>query len=109
MEKQGLFRALQFLLDHQLTVATLITDRHKQIPKFISTKHPDIVHHYNVWHVSKGALVTVQLHDGNSHAQNRGLKKKMLKLSKYRDCDLTLRSPKANIVAFLRKPLIIIP
>ena len=70
MEKEGLSRAPQFLLDHQLTVATLITDRHKQISKFIFIKHPDIAHHYDVWHVSKGAWSPVQLHNGNSLTQN---------------------------------------
>ena len=56
MEKEGLSRALQFLLDQHLTVDTLITDRHKQISKFLCKKHPDITHRYDVWHIAKGAI-----------------------------------------------------
>ena len=52
MEKEGLSRALQFLTSHDLTVATLITDRHTQVFKFVCKKYLDIEHHYDVWHVS---------------------------------------------------------
>ena len=32
----------------------LVTDRHKQINKFLNKKFPEIKHRYDVWHVSKG-------------------------------------------------------
>ena len=54
MEKEGLSRAIDFLSANSLTIHTLVTDRHKQITKFISKKHPNIEHRYDVWHVSKG-------------------------------------------------------
>ena len=38
MEKEGLARALEFLSANALQVATLITDRHKQISKSVSTQ-----------------------------------------------------------------------
>ena len=57
MEKEGLSRAIDFLSENSLTIHTLVTDRHKQITKFISKKHPNIEHHYDVWHVSKGTYV----------------------------------------------------
>ncbi|XP_065907620.1 uncharacterized protein [Dysidea avara] len=68
MEKEGLSRALQYLHDNSLTIGMLITDRHKQINKFMSQSYPDIEHQYDVWHVAKG------------------LKKKLQKAAKYTDC-----------------------
>ena len=59
MEKEGLCRALTFLAANSLQVSTLITDRHKEINKFLYKKHPDINHQYDVWHVSKGELIAV--------------------------------------------------
>ena len=57
MKKERLSRALQFLTSHDLTVATLITDQHTQVSKFICKKYPNIEHHYDVWHVSKDKLI----------------------------------------------------
>ena len=50
----GLVRALRFLVDHSLRVATLVTDRHNQIAKYMAEVKPEIEHRYDVWHVSKG-------------------------------------------------------
>lgn len=57
MEMEGLSRAIDFLSANSLTIHTLVTDRHKQITKFINKKHPNIEHRYDVWHVSKGTYV----------------------------------------------------
>ena len=57
MEKEGLRRALVFLAANSMEVSMLITDRHKQINKFLNTKYPEIEHRYDVWHVSKGELL----------------------------------------------------
>ena len=54
MEKEGLSRAIDFLSANSLDIHTLVTDRHKQITKFICNKHPSIEHRYDVWHVCKG-------------------------------------------------------
>ena len=54
MEHMGLVRALRFLVDHSLRVATLVTDRHNQIAKYMAEVKPEIEHRYDVWHVSKG-------------------------------------------------------
>ena len=54
MEKEGLSRAIDFLSANSLEIHTLVTDRHKQIIKYISKKHPSIEHHFDVWHVCKG-------------------------------------------------------
>ena len=51
MEKEGV---LVFLAEKKLKVGTLVTDRHKQINKWLREDHPDIKHYYDVWHVAKG-------------------------------------------------------
>ena len=61
MEKEGLCRALMFLAANSMEVGMLVTDRHKQInkflnKKFLNKKYPEIEHRYDVWHVSKGKL-----------------------------------------------------
>ena len=61
MEKEGLARALDFLIANSLEVGTLITDRHSQISKFVGKQFPAIEHRYDVWHISKGLLVSLVL------------------------------------------------
>ena len=36
MEKEGLKNALQFLMEKPINIGALITDRHKQVTKFVS-------------------------------------------------------------------------
>ena len=57
MEHEGLVRALDFLEQKLITVETLITDRHKQITRYVREVHPDIQHQYDAWHISKGTNV----------------------------------------------------
>ena len=59
MEMEGLSRALEFLDANALEVGTLITDRNKQICKFVSKQYPDIKHRFDVWHVSKGQSFSI--------------------------------------------------
>ena len=54
MEKEGLARVLSFISRKQLTIQSLVTDRHRQINKWIRETHPEIKHYYDVWHVAKG-------------------------------------------------------
>ena len=54
MEKEGLMRSLKNLHEHNLDIDVLITDRHRQIAKYIREEHPDIQHRYDIWHVAKG-------------------------------------------------------
>ena len=54
MEHRGLVRALKFLVNSSVQVETLITDRHKQIAKYMREHKPSVDHRYDVWHVSKG-------------------------------------------------------
>ena len=59
MEKEGLSRAIEFLSANSLGIQALVTDRHKQIAKFISDKHPTIEHRYDVWHFCEGMLIAI--------------------------------------------------
>ena len=54
MEKEGLERVLLFLKQQGLIVKVLVTDRHKQINKWLRESYPAITHYYDVWHVAKG-------------------------------------------------------
>ena len=55
MEKEGLEQVLGNLEHrHQMEVEVLVTDRHRQINKWIRENHSNITHYYDVWHVAKG-------------------------------------------------------
>ena len=56
MEKEGLVRTLNFLKQQGLSVEVLVTDRHRQIAKYLKTTHPEIEHYYDVWHLAKSKL-----------------------------------------------------
>ncbi|XP_049447488.1 uncharacterized protein LOC125897969 [Epinephelus fuscoguttatus] len=54
MEKEGLIRSLAFLDESGVKAASLVTDRHPQVQKYLREQRPDIMHYYDVWHVAKG-------------------------------------------------------
>ena len=54
MEKEGLHRAINSLLERGISIQAIITDRHRQINKWLHDSHPEIIHYYDVWHVAKG-------------------------------------------------------
>ena len=56
MELEGLKRAMEKIYDHNLSIATIVTDRHMQISKWLRESHPDTKHYYDVWHVAKGKI-----------------------------------------------------
>ena len=60
MEKEGFIRAMRITEDYELPVEILVTDRHKQLTKWIRENLPDIKHRYDVWHVAK-SMVAFQL------------------------------------------------
>lgn len=57
MEKEGLIRSLDFLEKSGVKVASLVTDRHTQVQKFIQEQKPNIDHFYDVWHLCKGEII----------------------------------------------------
>ena len=61
MEHKGLVKALKFLADSSVQVETLITDRHKQIARYMREQKPSIDHCYDLWHVSKGIHVHISI------------------------------------------------
>ncbi|XP_077091362.1 uncharacterized protein LOC143742389 [Siphateles boraxobius] len=60
MEKEGLIRSLDFLEKSAVKVASIVTDRHSQIQKFLRIVRYDIEHFYEVWHVAKGVAKKVE-------------------------------------------------
>ena len=68
MELEGLVRALGFLTQNSIEAGTLVTDRHKQIAKYVREAHPNITHQYDVWHIAKGGQVKHTTCTSLSHA-----------------------------------------
>ncbi|XP_041463201.1 uncharacterized protein LOC121414191 [Lytechinus variegatus] len=54
MELEGFKRVVNFLDDKGLVIRKVVTDRHRQLAKYIRITLPHIIHVYDVWHVSKG-------------------------------------------------------
>ena len=80
----GLVRALKFLADNSLQVATLVTDRHNQIAKYMTEVKPEIEHRYDVWHVSKGTSPKLMTAYCLLALIMTGIKKKSARLAKTR-------------------------
>ena len=68
MEHRGLVSALKYLDNSSVQIGTQVTDRHKQIAKYIKEHKPLVYHRYDVWHVSKGILYK-HMHNSNRHPQ----------------------------------------
>lgn len=62
MEKEGLIRAMDFLTKKRFKVGVLVTDRHKQIAKWVRETHPSTDHRYDVWHLAKGTYIHICLY-----------------------------------------------
>jgi hypothetical protein len=59
MEKEGLVRAVAWLDSNNINIGTIITDRHRQISKYIreNLSPRGVRHFYDVWHVAKGQSI----------------------------------------------------
>ncbi|XP_077864721.1 uncharacterized protein LOC144350407 [Saccoglossus kowalevskii] len=68
MEKEGLARSVAYLQSQGINIYKIVTDRHVQIIKWVSENMTETQHYVDVWHVAKG------------------LQKKMLALSKEKEC-----------------------
>ncbi|KAM9424524.1 uncharacterized protein KZ484_002582 [Pholidichthys leucotaenia] len=60
MEKEGFIRSMVLLAEHGLAVDSIITDRHPQIQKYMRENMPDVTHYYDVWHVAKGFIRSIE-------------------------------------------------
>ncbi len=56
MEKEGLVRAIAFLKKKKFKIGTIVTDRHKQIAKWIRETLTSTDHRYDIWHMAKCKL-----------------------------------------------------
>lgn len=54
MEKEGLHRCMEYVRNEGLAIDVLVTDRHKQINKWLRECPPNVKHYYDVWYVAKG-------------------------------------------------------
>uniref|UniRef100_A0A1X7VCT2 Transposase IS204/IS1001/IS1096/IS1165 DDE domain-containing protein n=1 Tax=Amphimedon queenslandica TaxID=400682 RepID=A0A1X7VCT2_AMPQE len=70
MEKEGLVRSVKKLTDYGLNIDILVTDRHRQIAKWIIENLTDVTHYFDVWHVAKE------------------IQKKLLAVAKQKDCEV---------------------
>ena len=53
MEKEGFIRGLEIFNQYELPIAMIVTDRHKQLSKWIRENLLEVKHRYDVWHVAK--------------------------------------------------------
>ena len=56
MEKEGLRRSLNYLLERNVSIITIATDRQKGVGALMKTEYPYISHQYDVWHMAKGVV-----------------------------------------------------
>lgn len=57
MEQAGLIKALAHLRLNDLKVASLTTDRHPSIRKYLREHEQDLLHELDSWHVVKGVYM----------------------------------------------------
>ena len=65
-ELEGLKRAVVWLEDVcGLTIDTIITDRNRQIAKWIREHLAKVKHFYDVWHIAKSKQLCINFHTSN--------------------------------------------
>ncbi|KAM7311189.1 hypothetical protein ISCGN_008096 [Ixodes scapularis] len=57
MEKEGLRRTSDNMLNQGLIVGTLVTDCHIGVKAMMKTEYPDTKHHFDPWHLAKGKAI----------------------------------------------------
>jgi len=56
MEYEGCKRSLNNLLQREVSIRCLTTDRHTQITAQLAKQYPTIIHQYDVWHLAKWVM-----------------------------------------------------
>ena len=56
MEKEGLLRAVHNLHQRKLKISLLVTDRHRQIAKWVRENLSEADYRYDIWHLAKGTV-----------------------------------------------------
>ena len=59
MELEGMVRTVDWLDKEGIDIGTLVTDRHRQITKYIrdNLQARGTKHFFDVWHVAKGEIL----------------------------------------------------
>ena len=53
MELKGLQKTLQVFREFKIRVKSIVTDRHKQIQKWLRENYHHIKHYFDCWHIAK--------------------------------------------------------
>jgi len=61
MELEGLKRGLAFLKERNISISSLVTDRHAGIKKYLRENEGDIDHRFDCWHLSKSMFIYLHL------------------------------------------------
>ncbi len=56
MEKEGLRWSLNYLLEQDVSINTIATDRYRGVGALMKTEYPYITHQYDVWHMAKSVV-----------------------------------------------------
>ena len=56
MEKEGLRWSLNYLLERDISINTIATDRHRGVGALMKTDYPYITHQYDVWYMAKSVV-----------------------------------------------------
>ena len=92
MEKEGLTRAVDFLLEGNFDIGTLVTDRHKQIAKWVRESLPSTDPRYDMWHLAKGSqyVTIIMIHAKTLFFTHVlvAFRKKLEAVAKEKDCEL---------------------
>uniref|UniRef100_A0A914YQL3 Transposase n=1 Tax=Panagrolaimus superbus TaxID=310955 RepID=A0A914YQL3_9BILA len=70
LERLGLQRALQQLIDKSLIITTLTTDRSKSVIAMMQSSFSNITHMYDPWHLIKGVATILRKECKNARAKN---------------------------------------
>lgn len=57
MEKEGLRRTSDNMLNQGLIVGTLVTECHIGVKAMMKTEYPDTKHRFDPWHLAKGKAI----------------------------------------------------
>lgn len=62
MELEGFKRCRQELHSFSIELASVTTDRHLGIAKYMREEWSEVQHFFDTWHISKGMVITITVH-----------------------------------------------
>ncbi|XP_071965513.1 uncharacterized protein [Antedon mediterranea] len=60
MELKGLQKTLDVFKDFKVNISTIVSDRHRQLQKYLRDNFPDIKHYFDCWHIAKSIKKKIQ-------------------------------------------------